>query len=190
MLKILRNRLISGEKLEAKIYSISKRLLRQIGLFEDQRLEQEQIRPTEPSASASGGSSQQAPSDPTVPPSSNMDMSHEMFSNGTEHLDLNNKGHPMWHEADTTPTYNEGYNPNDTCNNNEWPYHVPFANGNVSTAPGLSDDNLVQPADNLLHSELISLQVSDIMRKEFISVTRNIHMVWGSAPQGQKCSHC
>lgn len=50
MLKILRNRLISGERLEAKITSISKRLLREIwlktrpnvtrGLFEDQRLEQ------------------------------------------------------------------------------------------------------------------------------------------------------
>ncbi|KAK2658748.1 hypothetical protein Ddye_005281 [Dipteronia dyeriana] len=35
---------------------------------------------------------------------------------------------------------------------------------------GLSRDNLVQPVDDLLHSELISLQDNDIIGKEFISV--------------------
>ncbi|TXG73138.1 hypothetical protein EZV62_001717 [Acer yangbiense] len=55
------------------------------------------------------------------------DMSHGMFTNGTGHLDLNNEGHSRWHEADTTQTDNEEYNPNDTYNNNEWPFHVPFA---------------------------------------------------------------
>ncbi|KAK3195835.1 hypothetical protein Dsin_027145 [Dipteronia sinensis] len=118
-----------------------------------------------------------------------MDMNNEIYSNGTGHLDLNKEGHSIWHEADIN-TYNEEYNPNDSYNNNEWPYHVPFAHGGVSTAPGLSDENpmqpsdddvstapglsdakLVQPADDLLHSELITLQVSDIMGKEFISVT-------------------
>ncbi|KAK0582201.1 hypothetical protein LWI29_022749 [Acer saccharum] len=77
----------------------------------------------------------------------------------------------MWHEADATHTNNEEYNPNGTYNNNEWPYHVLFAHDNVSIAPDLSDDNLVQSADDLLHSELISLQVRDIMGKEFISIT-------------------
>ena len=102
---------------------------------------------------------------------SNMDMSHGTFSNGTRHLDLNNKGHSMWHVGDPTHTDNEEYNPNDTHNNNEWPYHVPFAHDNVSTTTGLSADNFVQPPDDLLHSELINLQVTDIMGKEFIYVT-------------------
>ncbi|TXG66554.1 hypothetical protein EZV62_007829 [Acer yangbiense] len=103
---------------------------------------------------------------------SNMDMSHGMYSNRTGHMDLNNEGHSRWHEVDTTHTDNEEYNPNDMCNNNEWPFHVPFAHGNVFTDPNLSDDNLVQPADDLLHSELITtLQVRDMMGKEFISVT-------------------
>ncbi|KAK3222743.1 hypothetical protein Dsin_009768 [Dipteronia sinensis] len=121
---------------------------------------------------------------------SNMDMNDEIHSNGTGHLDLNKEGHSMWHETDTTHTYNEEYNPNDSYNNNEWTYHVPFTHGGVSTTPGLSDENLVQPADDdvstapglsndnlvqladdLVHSEVIALQVSDIVGKEFISVT-------------------
>ncbi|TXG48584.1 hypothetical protein EZV62_024459 [Acer yangbiense] len=102
---------------------------------------------------------------------SNMDMSHGMFTNGTGHLDLNNEGHSRWHEVDTTQTDNEEYNPNDTYNNNEWPFHVSFEHGNVSTAAVMSDDNLVQLADDLLHSELINLQVRDIIGKEFIYVT-------------------
>ncbi|KAK3222372.1 hypothetical protein Dsin_009397 [Dipteronia sinensis] len=119
-----------------------------------------------------------------------MDMNNEIHGHGTGHLDLNNEGHSMWHEADKTHTYNEEYNPNDSYNNNEWPYHVPFAHSgvsitpdfsdenlvqpaddDVSTTPGLSDENLVQPADDLVHSEVITLQFSDIMGKEFISVT-------------------
>ncbi|TXG63610.1 hypothetical protein EZV62_010604 [Acer yangbiense] len=102
---------------------------------------------------------------------SNMDISHGLFTNGTTYPDLNNEGHSKWHEADTTQTDNEEYNPNDTYNNSEWPFHVSFAHGNVSTTLVMSDDNLVQPTNDLLHSELISLQVSDIMGKEFISVT-------------------
>ncbi|KAK0594891.1 hypothetical protein LWI29_001629 [Acer saccharum] len=99
-------------------------------------------------------------------------MSVGRFSNRTGHMDFNNEGHLMWHEPVTTHTDNEcKYNPNDTCNNNEWPFHVPFAHGNVSTDPKLSNDNLVQPADDLLHSELITLQDRDMMGKEFISVT-------------------
>ncbi|KAK2658759.1 hypothetical protein Ddye_005292 [Dipteronia dyeriana] len=94
-----------------------------------------------------------------------------MFSNRTRHLDLNNEGHLRWHEANTTHTENEELKPTDTYNNNEWPYHVPFAHSNVSTPPCLSGDNLVQPTDELLHSELICLQVNDFIRKEFISVT-------------------
>ena len=100
-----------------------------------------------------------------------MDMSVGRFSNRTGHMDFNNEGHSMWHEPVTTHTDNEcKYNPNHTCNNNEWPFHVPFAHGNVSTDLKLSNDNLVQPADDLLHSELITLQDRDMMGKEFISV--------------------
>ncbi|TXG72936.1 hypothetical protein EZV62_001515 [Acer yangbiense] len=102
-----------------------------------------------------------------------MDMSNEMYSNQTGHLDLNNKGHSRWHEADTTHTYNEQYIPNDTYNNNEWSYHMPFAHDNASTVLGLSNENLMHPAIGLLHnpSELMSLQVSDILGNEFISDT-------------------
>ena len=80
-------------------------------------------------------------------------MSDGICSNGNEHTD------------------NEEYNPNDTRNNNDWSYHVPFAHGNVSTAPGLSVDDLVQPVDDLLQCDVIRLQEKDIMGKEFISVT-------------------
>ncbi|KAK0604242.1 hypothetical protein LWI29_013673 [Acer saccharum] len=121
-----------------------------------------------PSVDDSEAANNRVASEPS--PSSNMDMSHGMFTNGTGHLDLNNEGHSRWHEADITQTDNEEYNPNDTYNNNEWPFHVPFAHGNVSTTLVMFDDNLVQPADDLLHSEFISLQVTDIMGKEFISV--------------------
>ncbi|KAK0579596.1 hypothetical protein LWI29_028430 [Acer saccharum] len=87
-------------------------------------------------------------------------------------MDFNNEGHSRWHEPVTTNTDNEcKYNPNDMCNNNEWPFHVPFAHGNVSTDPKLCNANLVQPDDDLLHSELITLQDKDMMGKEFISVT-------------------
>ncbi|TXG53368.1 hypothetical protein EZV62_022537 [Acer yangbiense] len=87
-------------------------------------------------------------------------------------MDFNNEGHSRWHEPVTTHTDNEcKYNPNDMCNNNEWPFHVPFADSNVSTDPKLCNDNLVQPADDILHSELITLQDRDMMGKEFISVT-------------------
>ncbi|TXG51813.1 hypothetical protein EZV62_024337 [Acer yangbiense] len=86
-------------------------------------------------------------------------------------MDFNNEGHSRWHEPVTTHTDNEcKYNPNDTCNNNEWPFYVLFADGNVSTDPKLCNDNLVQPADDILHSELITLQDKDMMGKEFISV--------------------
>ncbi|KAK0581374.1 hypothetical protein LWI29_013012 [Acer saccharum] len=101
-----------------------------------------------------------------------MDMSVGRFSNRTGKMDFNIEGHSRWHEPVTTNTDNEcKYNPNDTCNNNEWPFHVPFAHGNVSTDPKLCNANLVQPADDLLHSELITLQDKDMMGKEFISVT-------------------
>ena len=95
-----------------------------------------------------------------------MDMSHEMFSNATGHMDFKTDGHLKCHEGDTTYIENEEYIPNDTCNNNEWPYRVPFAHDNVSIAPGLSDDKLVQPVDDLLHSELISLH--DLFVKAFV----------------------
>ncbi|TXG55842.1 hypothetical protein EZV62_017155 [Acer yangbiense] len=104
---------------------------------------------------------------------SKMNMSHGMFTNGTSHLDLNNEGHSRWHEADTTQTQtlNDEYNPNDIYNNSDCKFHVPFAQGHVSTTPVMFDYNLVQPIDDLLHSELVSLQATDIMGKEFISVT-------------------
>ncbi|KAK0577467.1 hypothetical protein LWI29_033321 [Acer saccharum] len=94
-----------------------------------------------------------------------------MFTNGTRHLDLNNEGHSRWHEADTIQTLNEEYNPNDTYNNSDCKFHVLFAQGHVSTTPVMFYYNLVQPTDDLLHSELVSLQAIDIMGKEFISVT-------------------
>ncbi|KAK0573561.1 hypothetical protein LWI29_009874 [Acer saccharum] len=94
-----------------------------------------------------------------------------MFTNGTRHMNLSNEGHSRWHEADRTQTVNEEYNPNDTYNNSECKFHVPFAQGKVSTTPMMFYDNLVQPTDDLLHSELISLQVTYIMGKQFISVT-------------------
>ncbi|KAK0608530.1 hypothetical protein LWI29_031964 [Acer saccharum] len=98
-------------------------------------------------------------------------MSHGLFTNRTRHLDFNNEGHSRWHEADTTQTLNEEYNPNDTYNNIDCKFHVPFAEGHVSTTPVMFDYNLVQPTDDLLDSELVSLQATDIMGKEFISVT-------------------
>ncbi|TXG60642.1 hypothetical protein EZV62_015215 [Acer yangbiense] len=100
-----------------------------------------------------------------------INMSHRLFTNGTTHLDFNNEGHSRWHEADTTQTLNEEYNPNDTYNNIDCKFHVPFAEGHVSTTPVMFDYNLVQPTDDLLYSELVSLQATDIMGKEFISVT-------------------
>ena len=101
-----------------------------------------------------------------------MDMSVGRFSNRTGQMDFNNEGHSRWHEPVTAYTDNEcKYNPNNTCNNNEWPFCVPFAHGNVSTDPKLCNANLVQLADDLLHSELITLQVRDMMGKESIFVT-------------------
>ncbi|KAK2638096.1 hypothetical protein Ddye_025891 [Dipteronia dyeriana] len=100
-----------------------------------------------------------------------MDNHIGMFSTGTGHLDLNSKGYLRWDDVDTTYIDNEELKKTDTSNNNEWPYSVPFGHGNVSTPLCLSGDNLVQPTDDRLNSELISLQDSDFMRKEFISVT-------------------
>ncbi|KAK0586587.1 hypothetical protein LWI29_009221 [Acer saccharum] len=93
-----------------------------------------------------------------------------MFTNGTRHLDLNNEGHSRWHEADTRQTLNEEYNANDTYNNSDCKFHVSFAQGHVSTTPVMFDYNLVQSTDDLLHTELVSLQATYIIGKEFISV--------------------
>ena len=102
---------------------------------------------------------------------SNMDISHGMFKNATGHMDFKTDGQSSCYQGDTTHTDTEEYIPNDTFNNTDWPYRVPFAHGNVSIAPGLSDDKLVQSVNDLLHSELISLQGKDNIGKEFISVT-------------------
>ncbi|KAK0580650.1 hypothetical protein LWI29_004637 [Acer saccharum] len=98
-------------------------------------------------------------------------MSRRMFTNGTSQLDFNNDGQSRWHQADTTQTLNQEYTPNDSYNNSDCKFHVPFAEGHVSTTLVMFDYNLVQPTDDLLHSELLSLQATDIMGKEFISVT-------------------
>ena len=100
-----------------------------------------------------------------------MDISHGMFRNATGHMDFKTDGQSSCWNGDTTHTDTEEYIPNDTSNNTDWPYRVPFAHGNVSIAPSMSDDNLVQTVDDLLQSELISLQGTDIIGKEFIFVT-------------------
>ncbi|TXG60714.1 hypothetical protein EZV62_012077 [Acer yangbiense] len=80
-------------------------------------------------------------------------------------------GYSRWYKADITQTLNIEYNPNDTYNNIDCKFHVPFAEGHVSTTSVMFDYNLVQPTDDLLDSELVSLQATDIMGKEFIFVT-------------------
>ncbi|KAK0586913.1 hypothetical protein LWI29_014328 [Acer saccharum] len=98
-------------------------------------------------------------------------MSRRMFTNGRSQLEFNNDGQSRWHQADTTQTLNQEYTPNDSYNNSDCKFYVPFAEGHVSTTPVMFDYNLVQPPDDLLHSEFLSLQATDIMGKEFISVT-------------------
>ncbi|KAK2649033.1 hypothetical protein Ddye_016522 [Dipteronia dyeriana] len=65
----------------------------------------------------------------------------------------------------------EDLKPTDTSNKNEWPFHVTFSPGNVSSPPSMNCDNLGQPIIDVVDSDHINLQVKDIMGKEFISVT-------------------